>query len=134
MQKKSFSIPSDVVPLVAEFNKWRKDRPSPRSRLPQNLMAKAIAAARIHSARVIARSVGLEVRQLTKAVRQISSPVVVQSSKANPPTTVRLAPVIGLQRTPSSVMIEIEAPTGWRLRVSGSGGESAVKTFMEALV
>ena len=134
MARHSFQIPPDLVPLAQELSHWRSTRPSPRSRLPVALLAKAHAATQKHSAAIVARSIGLDIRQLTTTAKHS---VVGSSSaavNASPPATVRLAPVIGLDSTrlPSAV-VEVEAPNGWRMRICGGDVATCVKSLMEAL-
>lgn len=134
MANRPFKIPPDVVPLALEFSQWRNARPSPRSRLPGSLMKKAYAAAQKHTAAVVARSVGLDVRQLTSKAKYsvaVASPI---AAKVTRQGVVRLAPVIGLHHASHpAVVVEVEAPNGWRLRICGGDVAASVKTFMETL-
>lgn len=134
MAKRSFKIPSDLAPLALEFSQWRSARPSPRSRLPGRLMAKAFAAAQKHTASIVARSIGLDVRQLTVKAESSSASASPRAAKVETQAVVRLAPVISLHHAnqPSAV-VEVEAPNGWRLRLSGGDAAGAVTAFMEAL-
>ena len=133
--KRPRPIPEAVAALAAEFAAWRSQRVHARAPLPTDLMRKAIEAARVHSVGIVARGVKVDRRRLKVA---LAGNVSKADSAAQRPRSgaaaVRLlplqlsAPVTAV----SSAVVEIEDPSGWRLRLTCDDASLALKAFMEA--
>jgi hypothetical protein len=120
-----------LTQLTHHFAQWRHSRPTPRSRIPAGLWARAVALTATFSVTRVAKQLGLTPHALKRhraALHGTSAPPPLSPS----PQFVEVASV---WRTPTTE-VEIQRPDGARLRITYSDPSPALvpllQTFLES--
>ncbi len=109
----STTVPSDLAALERRFAQWRSCRES--RRIPEDLWARAVAAARKHGAWQTSRVLRLNRGNLSRRMATSSSAASSEESvKSRPsPSFVELP----LSAAPPACVLEVTSPRGVRLRL-----------------
>jgi len=113
-------LPPDIAVVRARLDRWRQRRPR-RARIPESLWRAATALACQHGAGKIARILRLDYYALRRRVTTGGESG--RASRATPPAFVELLSAVS---TPGSeCLVELEAPSGARMRIQLRGAASA---------
>jgi hypothetical protein len=128
-------LPAAVVKLASEFDAWRRQRPSRRSRFPEDLLAKAAALARTHSIDVVARGTKLDRRSLRSALGRAPDSRPAARRRQAGPSVVRVAPLVVSTAAArlGGAAIEIENRAGEKLRLDPAviDVQALIRAFLE---
>lgn len=120
---------SELQAVAEEFRTWRRRKVSPKERMPRELWAKAVALSQSHSTSELAKHLKINHTVLKQRLKGKSSPPKAQ--------VLKLAPIVLSSQTSSSsktssAVIELLAPSGVRLSLSGLRVDEVIKAFVEA--
>ena len=104
-----------LTQLTHHFAQWRHSRPTPRSRIPAGLWARAVALTATFSVTRVAKQLGLTPHALSRH-REALQETPARLVPSHSPQFVEVAPV---WRTPATE-VEIHRPDGARLRITYS--------------
>lgn len=120
-----------LTQLTHHFAQWRQSRPTPRSRIPAGLWARAVALTATFSISRVATQLGLTPSAL-KRQRATLQGTAAPTALSQPSQFVEVMPT---WRTPTTE-VEIERPDGARLRITYSDAAPALvpllQTFLES--
>lgn len=103
----------DVTDLKIEFRKWRRQKQSRSETIPEELLAKAKAAATKHGVARVAKALTVERKRINAYVGKAGAPVV--PVKAPSFSRIQVAFPRGPQS--SQPLMEAETPAGVKLRI-----------------
>ena len=112
--KETTSIPVAMEKVHVRLERWRRTRAYRRAPIPAALWAAAVTVARRHGLYSTARTLRLDYTSLKTHLQAVDERAPVPAS----PTFVELAP---LPTSTCDCVIEIEAPSGGRMRVQVKG-------------
>ena len=110
------SAPPSMERVRRRFERWRDSRTSRRSPIPDALWTAAVTVARRQGLYATSRALRLDYAVLKKRLHAADERAPALAS----PTFVELAP-LPLLTSPCDCVIEIEAPSGGRMRVQVKG-------------
>src|SRR5580765_3508805 len=120
-----------LTQLTHHFAQWRHSRPTPRSRIPAGLWARAVALTATFSVTRVAKQLGLTPHAL-KRHREAMQETPTQTVLPQPPQFVEVAPAWRTLATE----VEIQRPDGARLRITYSDPSPTLvpllQTFLES--
>ncbi len=120
-----------LTQLTHHFAQWRQNRPTPRSRIPAGLWARAVALTATFSISHVASQLGLTPSAL-KRHREALHATAAPTPLSQLPQFVEVTPT---WRTPTTE-VEIQRPDGARLRIMYSDPSPALvpvlQTFLES--
>lgn len=120
-----------LTQLTHHFAQWRQSRPTPRSRIPAGLWARAVALTATFSVTRVAKQLGLTPHAL-KRHREALPGTAAPTTFSQPLQFVEVAPA---WRGPATE-VEIQRPDGARLRITYSDSAPALvpllQTFLES--
>jgi len=120
-----------LTQLTRHFAQWRQSRPTPRSRIPAGLWARAVALTATFSVTRVAKQLGLTPHAL-KRQREALQETPAPAALPQPPQFVEVAPA---WRTPATE-VEIKRSDGARLRITYNDAAPALvpllQTFLES--
>ena len=114
--KETRSVPVAMEKVRGRLERWRRTRAYRRAPIPAGLWAAAVTVARRHGLYLTARTLRLDYTSLKKRLHAADERAPALAS----PTFVELAP-LPLLTSPCDCVIEIEAPSGGRMRVQVKG-------------
>jgi len=117
--------------LTHHFAQWRQHRPTPRSRIPAGLWARAVALTATFSVSRVAKQLGLTPHALKRHCEALPG----TPAPASLPQLPQFVEVTPAWRTPATE-VEIRRPDGARLRITYSDASPALvpllHTFLES--
>jgi hypothetical protein len=120
-----------LTQLTHHFAQWRQSRPTPRSRIPAGLWARAVALTATFSVSRVAKQLGLTSHAL-KRHREALPGTLAPTALPQPPQFVEVALAWRMPATE----VEIQRPDGAHLRISYREPSPALvpllQTFLEA--
>ncbi len=109
-------IPAPLKKARKQFETWRKNRESTRSRIPQSLWTVAVKASREYGNHHAARALHLNPDCLKKRVEATHGP---RKKRRQAPTFVEVLPIE--QRGGSEYSVEVEDASGARMKIHVKG-------------
>lgn len=118
-----------LTQLTHHFAQWRQRRPTPRSRIPAGLWARAVALTATFSVSRVATQLGLTPSAL-KRQRDALQGTAAPTALSQPPQFVEVTPA---WRT-SATEVEIQRPDGARLRITYNDAAPALVPLLQTFL
>ena len=115
-----------LTQLTHHFAQWRQSRPTPRSRIPAGLWARAVALTATFSVSRVANQLGLTPSALKRQRTALQG-------TAAPPELPQFVEVTPAWRTPATE-VEIQRPDGTRLRITYSDASPALVPLLQTFL